>query len=535
MRFFESSVAEATGAVLAHTVRLSTSRVLKKGRVLTDRDVAELGEAGYQNVTIARLESGDVPEDVAASDLARAAAGDGVRVADAFTGRANLFATARGVVVVARDTVDRVNSVDEAMTLATVTPFALVDAGEMVATVKVIPFSVSRAVVDRCTALAQNDGPLVKVARLEPHAVGLILTRLRGTPERLLDNASRVLSERVAALGSKLQREIRCDHDERAIAQAISDLEASGCSLILAFGASAIVDRNDVVPRAVEVAGGSVDHLGMPVDPGNLLLLAHHGTTPIVGAPGCARSPKPSGFDWVLERLLAGLSVTGADLMRMGVGGLLKEIPMRPQTRQKPSPRTRIAVIVLAAGRSERMGSSNKLLAPIDGAPMIARVVDTVLETRLRPVVVVTGHDQEAIRAALQDRDVTFAHNPDHAAGLSTSLRVGLGAQPADVEAALVCLGDMPEVRSADIEALVAAFNPIEGRSICIPMYEGRRGNPVLWAARYFGELASIEGDVGGRPLLDKYAEEVCRVPVNDAGVTVDVDTPDQLSALVER
>jgi molybdenum cofactor cytidylyltransferase len=534
MKFMRSGVAEASGAVLAHTVRLGSSRVLKKGHVLTDQDVVALAGAGYETVTIARLEPADVSENLAASELGQAAAGDHVRVTDAFTGRANLYATTRGVAVVSRDGIDALNAVHESMTVATVPPYALVDAGDMVATVKVIPFSVHRSIVDRCVAIASDPGPAVRIAPLEPHSVGLILTRLRGTPERLLDSASRVLSEKLERLGSRLEHEVRCDHDEESIARALGELVEAGCSPILAFGASAIVDRQDVIPRAVELVGGTVDHLGMPVDPGNLLLLAHYAETPVIGAPGCARSPKPSGFDWVLERILSGLAVTGADVMRMGAGGLLKEIPTRQQTRQPASPDTRIAALVLAAGRSERMAGSNKLLARIDGLPMIARVVDTVLQTRARPVVVVTGHDAEEIRKALGGRLVTFAHNPDFLAGISTSVRAGLSALSPDVEAALVCLGDMPQVQSGHIEALLSAFDPIEGRSICVPVYEGKRGNPVLWAARYFGELASVEGDVGGRPLLEKYVEEVCRVAVNDTGITVDIDTPDELAALVE-
>jgi molybdenum cofactor cytidylyltransferase len=534
MKFLRTAVPEASGAVLAHTVRLGPSRVLKKGHVLTERDVFALAEAGHETVAVARLEADDVPENVAASELASAVAGDHVRIADAFTGRANLYATARGVAVVSRQAIDSLNAMDESMTVATVAPYTLVEAGDMLATVKVIPFSVRRAVVDGCAAIARDAAPIVRVAALKPHSVGLILTRLQGTPERLLDIASRALAERLEILGSRVEREVRCYHDEESIAAAIRELRDAGCSPILAFGASAVVDRQDVIPRGVELAGGTVDHLGMPVDPGNLLLLAHHGDTPIVGAPGCARSPKPSGFDWVIERLLSGLAVTGADLMRMGAGGLLKEIPMRPQTRQAPGPSAQIAAVILAAGRSERMGSANKLLASIDGVPMIARVVDTVLETRARPVVVVTGHDAAEVRKALGGRLVMFVHNPEHGAGLSTSVRAGLSVLSPDVDAALICLGDTPQVRSSHIGALLSAFDPVEGRSICVPFYEGRRGNPVLWAARYFTELASVEGDVGGRPLLERYAEEICPVAVTDEGVTVDVDTPAELAALVE-
>src|SRR5207247_3550875 len=164
---------------------------------------------------------------------------------------------------------------------------------------------------------------------------------------------------------------------------------AQGADIVFVHGASAIVDRRDVIPEAVVAAGGRVDHFGMPVDPGNLLLLGHVGDTPVLGLPGCARSPQVNGFDWVLERLVSGLPVGPREIMRMGSGGLLAEIPSRPLPRaaaspapnakppeRAPPPGPRIAALLLAAGQSRRMGGPNKLLADIDGRPMVARVAE---------------------------------------------------------------------------------------------------------------------------------------------------------------
>jgi molybdenum cofactor cytidylyltransferase len=190
----------------------------------------------------------------------------------------------------------------------------------------------------------------------------------------------------------------------------------------------------------------------------------------------------------------------------------------------------RVAALVLAAGLSRRMGGANKLLAPFEGAPLIARVVDTALASPARPVCVVTGHDAGALRAALSGREVVFAHNPAPEAGLASSLRAGLAALPAGLDGVLVCLGDMPWVRPAHLAALLAAFAAPE-RPICVPRFEGRRGNPVLWPARHFGAMAALAGDAGARGLLDAHAAEVCYVPVADAGVTRDVDTPADLPA----
>jgi molybdenum cofactor cytidylyltransferase len=191
-----------------------------------------------------------------------------------------------------------------------------------------------------------------------------------------------------------------------------------------------------------------------------------------------------------------------------------------------------VAAVILGAGQSRRMGEANKLLVEVDGAPMVARVVAAVLATRARPVVVVTGHDAAAVRLALSGLEITFVHNPRYAEGMSTSLRAGIEQLGGDIGGALVCLGDMPRVRPADLEALLGAFDPDGGRTLVVPTWEGRRGNPVLFAARYFPEMCALVGDVGARALLERHAAAVCYVPMGDHGVTLDVDTPEALAAL---
>jgi molybdenum cofactor cytidylyltransferase len=273
----------------------------------------------------------------------------------------------------------------------------------------------------------------------------------------------------------------------------------------------------------------------MPVDPGNLLLLAKAGATPVIGLPGCARSPKVNGFDWVLQRLCADVPVTPGDIMAMGVGGLLKEIPTRPQPRDVAAPRPqaapKVAALVLAAGRSTRMGETNKLLMDLHGQPMIARTVAAVAASAVQAIVVVTGHDAEAIKTALQGARVTFAHNPRYADGMATSLKAGLGALPSNADAVLICLGDMPAVSASAIGKLIAAFNPTEGRSIVVPTFGGKRGNPVLFARAFVDEMRATEGDAGARALLSQHADAVYEVET-DAGVLADADTPAAFAAL---
>lgn len=528
MFFGRIPVAEALGAIVGHTLRLGGGVVLKKGTVLAEAHLAALAEAGYAEVIAARLADGDVREDEAAALVARAVAGPGVQLAEAATGRCNLHAAAAGVLRVDRARVDRINLVDEAVTLATIAPSSPVRAGDLVATVKIIPFAAPRAVVDACA------DPAISVAPFAPWSAGLVLTRLPGTRESVLDRAAAAQRVRAARLGGSIGEEIRCAHDEESVAVAVQRLLGAGLSPILLLGASAIVDRRDVIPAAVERAGGAVVHLGMPVDPGNLMMIARHGATPVLGVPGCARSLSRSGYDMVLERIAAGLPVTRADVMMMGVGGLLSEIPSRPLPRagEAPAPEPAIAALVLSAGRSSRMGGENKLVADVGGAPMIARVVDAILSTSARPVVVVTGHDADRVREALSGREVTFVHNPRYEEGMSTSLRAGIGQLGEDIDGALVCLGDMPRVTAGHLEALMGAFDPEGGRAIVVPTWDRRRGNPVLFARRFFAEMRVITGDVGARSLVDKYASSVCLVPMSDRGVTVDVDTPEALASL---
>lgn len=534
MWFGPIPVPEALGAIVGHTLRLGGAHVLKKGTVLAPADLTALGVAGYTQIIAARLEDGDVPEDTAATLVAKAVAGPGIHLAEASTGRCNLHAEHAGLLRVGRELVDRLNLIDEAVTLATIPPMSPVRQGDLVATVKIIPFAAPRAVVDACSAVAE--GRAITVAPFVPWAAGLVLTRLPGVKESVLDRAAGAQRVRAERLGGRIGHEIRCAHDVDAVAAAIAELLAAGCSPVLLLGASAIVDRRDVLPAAVERAGGTVVHLGMPVDPGNLLMLGRHVSTPIVGVPGCARSLDRSGFDMVLERLAAALPVTRADLMTMGAGGLLVETPARPFPRAGDGPMVvpepAIAAIVLAAGRSSRMGERNKLLATVDDAPMVTHAVDAFLATSVRPVVVVTGHDEGPVRAALAGRDVIFVHNPRWSEGMSTSLRAGVAQLSEDIDGAFIALGDMPRVRPAHIEALAGAFDPAGGRAICVPTWERRRGNPVLFARRYFPEMRVIEGDTGARALLEKHAAAVCHVPMPDRGVTLDVDTPEALESL---
>jgi molybdenum cofactor cytidylyltransferase len=530
MKFGPAAPADAIGGVTVHTLRQGPL-VLKKGTTIGAAEVEALTSAGVKEVVVVRLEDGDVSEDVAAASIAQAVAGEGVNVERAFTGRANLFAARAGVLVVDRAAVDRINGVDEAITFATLAAFKPVVEGEMIATVKLIPFGVEAKLRD--AAVAAATGTVMRIAPYTIKRVGIVSTLLPGLAPKVIEKTLRVTAERLAPAGAAIIAERRVAHDEAALAAAIKELLGLGAELVIVFGASAIADRRDVIPAAIEHVGGAIEHFGMPVDPGNLLLIGKAGGVPVLGAPGCARSPVENGFDWVLMRLLAGLKVTRADLTGMGVGGLLMEIVTRPQPRvpERPADKRNIAAVILAAGRSTRMGGPNKLLAEIGGKPLVRIVAEQVLASRASHVTVVTGHQAAEVEKALRGLKVDFVYNPDFVDGLASSVKAGIAAVPAKADGAIVCLGDMPLIDAHLIDRLIAAFAPDRGGLITLPVSDGRRGNPVLWSRRFFKELMTLDGDIGARHLIAKHSEAVAEVPVEGHGAFLDIDTPQALEA----
>jgi len=532
MKFGAVPVAEAKGGIVVHAIR-QDGIVLKKGALIGDAEIDALRAAGVGAITVARIEPGDVPEDIAAAEVAAAAAGDAVHVDRAFTGRANLFAEAAGVLVVDKAGVDRLNAIDPDITLATLPPFAPVVPGKMIATVKIIPFAVSAASRDRALAAARADAPLVRIAPYRLRKIALISTMLPGLAGKVVDKTLKITADRLAPAGAAIVFEKRIPHDRDALAPVLGEAIRAGAEMVIVFGASAIADRRDVIPSAIETAGGRIEQFGMPVDPGNLMLVAELGGCAVLGAPGCARSPKENGFDWVLSRLLCGLPITREQIAGMGVGGLLMEIVTRPQPRESvEQPGRQVAAIVLAAGRSSRMGGPNKLLAEIGGRPLVRIVAEAALASRARPVIVVTGHQRERVEAALAGLDVVLVHNPAYADGLSASLKAGIAAVPPAADGAIICLGDMPQVDARLIDRLLAAFDPERGALVAVPTIGGKRGNPVVWSRRFFSDLSTLTGDVGARGLIASYPEAVVEVATTDDAALTDVDTPDALDAV---
>ena len=329
MKFGAVPVAEATGATLAHSVR-AAGRRMRKGAVLTAQDILALQGEGLSEVIVARLDAGDLDENAAAARLAEALVPDPAAAhldrTEAFTGRVNLLARGPGVTRLDVAAIEAANRVDPMITVATVPPWQQVGPGQMVATIKIISYAVPAAALERACEIARGALSLCppRLATAE-----LIVTQIPGGPPD--DKGIASVRARVEALAMALSDVRLVPHRRTPLAEALRDSHAD---LVLVLTASATSDPDDVAPGALRDAGGRVDRFGMPVDPGNLLFLGALGARPVIGLPGCARTPALNGADWVLSRVACGVPVTPDDIAAMGVGGLLKEIPTRPHPRR---------------------------------------------------------------------------------------------------------------------------------------------------------------------------------------------------------
>jgi molybdenum cofactor cytidylyltransferase len=329
MKFGSVALDNALGAVLAHSVSLGAAGRLRKGKVLQTEDISALRAAGLTEVVVARFDASDVDEDTAAAALAAAFVPDptaqGLSLTKAFTGRVNLLAGSAGVVEMDTAAVEAVNRIDPMITIATVPPFQQMEQGGMVATVKIISYAVPRAALTEACALAQG---ALRLRRPQLKTARLVVSDIPGGAG---DKGWRAIAARVAALGMDLPPPTVVAHREDALAAALA---ANPADLTLILTGSATSDIDDVAPSALRAAGGRVLHFGMPVDPGNLLFLGKLHGGAVIGLPGCARSPALNGADWVMARVICGMSPEQIDIAGMGIGGLLKEIPTRPQPRR---------------------------------------------------------------------------------------------------------------------------------------------------------------------------------------------------------
>ena len=336
MKFGPAPLSEAKGKILGHNIAGSNGqRLLRKGRPLTDEDLENLRALGRSSVYIAQMEADDVDENAAARRVAQAVCGTGLRITGVSSGRANLLSNEAGLLRVDVKRLAQINACD-GLTLATLMTHSPVHARQIVATVKVIPYAVPESIVSEAEAIANGNRPIVRVDALPSRSVGMILSGSTSIHQRLVSDFS-PLRTRIEKLGSSLDRTdfvaLDDEADEAELADMLKEQLSTGIRLILLAGETAIMDAQDIVPRALVRAGGHVESVGAPVDPGNLLMLAYINDVPIVGAPGCARSKKVNIVDWILPRLLAGDRLTRRDIIELGHGGLLQDVPERGAPR----------------------------------------------------------------------------------------------------------------------------------------------------------------------------------------------------------
>jgi molybdenum cofactor cytidylyltransferase len=534
MIFGEFRCEEAEGVTLAHTLNLG-AKTLKKGRVLGADDIALLKQAGIAAVTGARMQTGDLDENAGAAAIAALLVGPNTETRRPYTGRCNVHASVRGVLRVDAARIDALNALDEAIAVGTLPDYALARPAQVLATVKIIPFAVTQELVERCRAIAAG-GPLLQLAELQPRRAALILGELPGMKENVFRGTVTATRNRLEGLGSRLALVLRCRHERSEYEAKLREALAAGCDLLLIAGATVTKDRRDVVPAAVVAAGGTIEHFGMPVEPGNMLLLANIDSVPVLVLPGCARSRRSNGLDWALQRLVAGLPLGRAEIMRMGVGGLIRS-PLEPEDEEEgevesvpavPAGAPNVAALVLAAGRSSRMGGANKLLAEVGSVPMVLRAVNAALASKAASVTVVLGHEAEKVEALLAGRRIDIVRNAEFAQGMSTSLRTGIGALPTEAEAAVVLLADMPRISAVHVDRLIDAFEAKQP-AIVVPQRGGRRGNPILWPREFFARMQAVGGDKGARGLLEENPQRIHVVEMDDDAIHADVDTPEDL------
>ena len=495
MKFGSVQVGQAAGCILAHSVMTDGCRY-RKGTVLTAGHIERLSAAGVTDVTVAELSEGDIGEDEAASRIADALleGTEGFSRTAAFTGRANIYADLPGVVSFDTAAVGELNSINPAVTLATLPNFTRVAPRSMVATAKIITFAVPASDLDRAIEASRG---LMKHCPVRRVDASLVVTRVEGQANRLVEKGRSAVAARLTNLGIELRDTHVVPHRPDSVRDA---LESSEGSLLLILTGSATSDLLDVGPEGLRQAGGRVHRFGIPVDPGNLLFHGELGDRPVIGLPGCARSPALNGADWVLERIACGIRLTDRDLAEMGVGGLLKEIPSRPQPRSStsgPGLRPRIAALILVESCSDALRDILEVAGRSD--------VDDV---RIAGPETVCGQ----IEHALPDASGFLA--VAETVGRSGLIKAGIGSLGANNDAVLLIRSGDPVPAEGLLNKMIAAFSPEDGREIVMVSTAGssRRGPPILFGKRFFESLSGLSGDRGGADLLPDARDFVCEI-----------------------
>ncbi len=522
---------ESLGSVIAQTYNLP-GKTISKGTFMTSEIVGYFKESEVQNILCAVPDNGDIHEDEAANIISNAIDRSHIYIDSASTGRVNFKSRSLCLVRYKRDLIKKVNLVDESIAFSIVEHNQLLAKNDLIATLKIIPFFTQKKYVDRVISILDKN-QLFKTHSLNKKEVSLIQTSFEWQKKSMFKATSNVTRNRLEALDCSLNKEKLIRHDYNVLRTEIRSSIESGIDILLISGASAIIDRSDYIPKAILSEGGEIIQYGLAVDPGNLLLVGKIGETTIIGMPGCARSPKLNGFDWVLQLLMADIPVVKEELAEMGAGGLLMEIASRPLPRTLAKSvnkrEKKIMGVILAAGNSRRMGKDNKLLKNIDGAPLIRNIALEITKSDLDSCSIVLGYQSDKVADVIKDLNINLILNPRWKEGQASSLKAVLDSLTSSYSDLLVMLGDLPGVKSGHINRIIEEHLSAENRrsKITIPSFQGEKGNPVIWGKSFFHDLSNLEGDVGGRVLFDQHPAAINLIEMDDPGVVTDTDTPE--------
>ena len=531
MYFGQVKVIDSLNGILAHTITLDGKKFLK-GRIISKEDQQYFIKNNIKYLICAQLTQKDVHEDKAANILAKKFNNNTLALEKAFTGRSNILANESGLLVINEDKIRKFNKTSNSITIATLNNNSRVKKGEMIATIKIIPFSIKEKSIESIEKI--NFKKSLYIHSFKEKKCALILTHSNKENIKLNNISEKRIKERLETLNCTIKLIKTCKHDAKDISGIIKHFIKTDVDLILILGSSAIVDIKDKIPEAIMNSGGTIIRFGMPVDPGNLLLLGKIQKKTIIGLPGCARSPTLNGFDWVLERILSGNNIDNNDISAMGVGGLLKTINKREKNLVKDS-KYKITNIILAAGQSKRMLKDNKLLIKINKQTMLEKMIFTSLNSNANNTVLVLGYQSDIIQEIIQNNNITTVINTDYKKGLSSSLQCGISALPDDCDAAIIILADMPNIDNQVINRMINSFNPSKNYSIIIPTFNGKKGNPILLARKFFPDILRVKGDKGAKDIIINNKKSILEIPQKNSSVLNDIDTKEDLSLYLKN
>jgi molybdenum cofactor cytidylyltransferase len=334
MKFGPVPVEQAIGKILGHTLSDGDGhKLFNKGYRLTGDDATALCAQGITSVVVADLDADDVGENDAAGRVGAVVAGAGVRMTAPGVGRSNLTAEAAGVLHVDVERLRALNTVDEGITLATLRTHSLVRGGQMIGLVKIIPFAVAGAHLAEVEAIACTGEAIISLRPLAVRSVSVVIAGPQAAHEQLTADYLPPIQGRIEGLGSTITDILYTAYEPRAVESVLRGEQNGGRDLVIVVSIAATMDRGDVLPAALEAAGAADIQFGIPVDPGNLLVLGYLGRMAVMGAPGCIKSAKSNVIDMLLPRLLTGERLRRSDLIEMGHGGLMEDICERPMPR----------------------------------------------------------------------------------------------------------------------------------------------------------------------------------------------------------